>query len=315
MRVLRESDGRAHVVTNNSGYEYTETVGTAGSGRSLLDHVSSRHRHSSRETWRSRILAGRVVVDGRAVEPDARLRPGQRIVWRRPPWREPDAPLAFAILFRDPHLLGVAKPAGLPTLPGGGFLEHTLLARVRRLDPQATPLHRLGRWTSGLTLFARTARARSALSRDWREARVHKRYRALARGRPDRSELRIEVPIGTVPYAPLGRLFAASPTGKPATTRVRVVEVRADCFLADVVIATGRPHQIRIHLAAAGYPLVGDPLYVVGGVPGAGSALPGDPGYHLHACELRLFHPQTGVATELGCRPPPILRARRGRAR
>ena len=114
------------------------------------------------------------------------LRAGQWLVWRRPPWQEPPVPLSFAVLYRDADLLAVAKPRGLPTLPNGGFLEHTLPARVRRLYPEAVPMHRLGRGTSGIVLFARTPAARREVAAAWRDGAVLKEYRALVVGRPER---------------------------------------------------------------------------------------------------------------------------------
>jgi 23S rRNA pseudouridine1911/1915/1917 synthase len=100
---------------------------------------------------------------------------------------------------------------------------------------------------------------------------------------------------------------------------VAVLERRQDSFLAEITIATGKPHQIRIHLATAGFPLVGDPLYPAGGVPALGvEALPGDPGYHLHAASIRVPHPASERPFE-ACAPiPPVLRTeseRSGRAR
>ena len=107
----------------------------------------------------------------------------------------------------------------------------------------------------------------------------------------------------------LGTLHAAAADGKPALSQVTVIERRADAFLCDVRIATGRPHQIRIHLAAAGHPLLGDPLYGVGGVPEPDTrALPGDPGYQLHAAELSIRHPRSGDELVIACEPPPLLR-------
>jgi 23S rRNA pseudouridine1911/1915/1917 synthase len=295
----------------NDGYDYRVQVGPDGEGRSVLSFLAGRYAHSSLDDWRERIEAGHVRVDRRGTSPESALRRGQELTWCRPGWDEPEAPLGFAILHRDDELLVVAKPAGLPTLPGAGFLEHTLLSLVRAFDPAASPMHRLGRFTSGLVVFSRTSDARRALSRQWASGHVVKRYRALAAGSPAGDELRVEVPIGPVPYPVLGTVHAASRSGKHAASHVTVVERRVDSFLCDVRIETGRPHQVRIHLAAAGHPLLGDPLYGPGGLPRCGtSARPGDPGYLLHAAEIGLSRPASGEPLTLACAPPPALRER-----
>jgi 23S rRNA pseudouridine1911/1915/1917 synthase len=212
------------------------------------------------------------------------------------------------VLYEDDDLIAVSKPAGLPTLPGANFLQHTLLHQVRRVAPEAKAVHRLGRWTSGLVLFARHRAARAELSRQLRAREVRKRYRALATGDPPWDGITIDRPIGPVPHALLGSVHAAANNGKPSVSRVEVLQRRSGSFLCDVHIATGRPHQIRIHLAAAGHPLVGDPLYVEGGVPAASSsAVPGDPGYLLHAVEAVLTHPANGRELVLTCPPPEEL--------
>jgi len=293
----------------NRGHEYRERLGPAADGRTLEAYLATRYRHSSAAEWRSRIAAGLVRLDCRPARPDVRLKPGQLLAWRRPPWVEPAAPSGFAVLYRDAELLAVAKPAGLPTLPGAGFLDNTLLHRVRSRVPGAAAVHRLGRWTSGVVLFALTRGARAGLTRQWAARTVVKRYRALAAGRPRFDELEIDAPIGPVPHAVLGTLHAVAADGRPAQSRIRVVEQRRDTFLCEVHIVTGRPHQVRIHLAAAGHPLVGDPLYVAGGLPAPGTrALPGDPGYRLHAASLTLDHPGTLRSLTLSCAPPPPLR-------
>jgi 23S rRNA pseudouridine1911/1915/1917 synthase len=256
------------------------------------------------------MAAGEVLIDGDAVKPGALARPGSEVVWERPAWCEPSVPRVREVLHRDTHLLAVNKPAGLPSVPGGGYLDHTLLAHVRSLDPRAVPVHRLGRWTSGVMLFALTPEARRALSAALREGTALKIYRALASGRPDRDHWEIDRPIGPVPHELLGRVHADHPGGAPARSEVQVVERRPDSFLADVRIRTGKPHQIRIHLAASGHPLVGDPLYPRGGVPGPASrALPGDPGYRLHAARLRIPHPDGSGPREFEAGIPEDLRA------
>jgi len=279
----------------NDGYIYREVIRPAAAGRRLLDYVSDRYTHSSREQWCEHIAAGRVLLDGVRGEADAVLGAGQALEWHRPPWREPDAPLTLTVLYSMGGVLVVGKPAGLPTMPGGGYLQHTLVHQVRLRSPSASPMHRLGRWTSGAVICSLTPEVGAGIARQFEARTIDKRYRALASGRPTFDELDIEVPIGPVPYAPLGTLHAASEAGRPSSSTVTVVSRREDSFLCDVKIATGRPHQIRIHLAAAGHPLVGDPLYVAGGRPASdGTALPGDPGYYLHAAEVGFEHPETG---------------------
>ncbi len=125
---------------------------------------------------------GEVEVDGKRVERSVILQAGQTITWHRPPWDEGDVPTNYTILHEDESIIAVDKPGGLPTMPAGGYLNHTLLTLMRETYPEASPLHRLGRHTSGLVLFARNRAAASALSRAWREHTVKKTYRALARG-------------------------------------------------------------------------------------------------------------------------------------
>jgi len=187
-----------------------------------------------------------------------------------------------------------------------------LLAVVRRRAPEAVPMHRLGRDTSGVVLFARTASAREAVAALFRGRGVRKLYRALCSGHPERDLFTVDAPIGEVPYAPTGTIHAAAADGKAARSHVRVVERRGGAepaSLVEVEIETGRPHQIRIHLAFAGHSLVGDPLYGPGGLPfPGGTAVPGDPGYLLHAMRLELAHPRTGAPVVIECAPPPVLR-------
>lgn len=297
---------------SNRGFAYTEVVGREGEGLALLAYLTAFYDHTAESRWRERILEGFVLVDGVPADPSAVLRSGQAVTWMRPPWQEPHVPLLYAVIHEDDQLLAVAKPAGLPTMAGGGYLEHTLLALVRIRYPGASPLHRLGRGTSGVVLFARTGEAASSLSREWRNRRVIKTYRALVEGSPGRDEFSVDAPIGPVPHPLLGSVHAASPEGKGARSDVRVLERRDRDSLVEVVIETGRPHQIRIHMAVCGHPLAGDPLYAAGGrLLGEGKALPGDAGYRLHALRLEFSHPATGAPMKIECPPPRALRMAR----
>ena len=294
----------------NRGYEFRLRLGPEAAGVPLLEYLGRHYPGTAPNEWLDRIGAGRVLLDGVPASVGTLLSPGRELTWSRPPWEEPEVPLDYAILHLDAHLLAVAKPAGLPTMPGGGlFMEHTLLALVRRRFPHANPLHRLGRGTSGVVLFALTTEAFARVTALWGGGRTQKLYRTLASGQPDKDLFEIDVPIGPVPHALLGTVHAAHPEGKRAHSRVWVLERRAGAALVEVEITTGRPHQIRIHLAAAGHPLVGDPLYAPGGVPPEGCrALPGDLGYHLHHQTLAFPHPADARRIEITCTPPPLLR-------
>lgn len=303
----------------NSGYTWRELLsagaGSVGANR-LIDHLTRRWRHGSDREWRDRIARGEVTLDGRTVSDEEPLFAGQELVWRRPPWDEPEVPLDFALLHEDQDLLAVAKPAGLPTMPSGGrFLEHTLLHQVRRRWPQASPLHRLDRGTSGVVLFALSDTARRAASSAWQTGRVRRLYLGLVAGHVRADRLEIRAPIGERPHPSLGRVFVAADDGRPSTTHVRVRERRGDGksaeTLVEIEIESGRPHQIRIHLAFAGHPLAGEPFFERGGAwRDDPDARPGDPGYRLHAWRVALPHPLTGTAMEIESPPPSDLRAR-----
>lgn len=293
----------------NSGYVYRERVPGWARGLSVLAYLVRAHTHSDEAAWRVRLAAGEVRLDGEAAHGGEALRPGQRLDWHRPPWDEEAVPLDFGVVHEDAAIVAVAKPSGLPTLPGGGFLEGTLLTGVQKRWPEARPLHRLGRGTSGLVLFALTGEAAATLARAWRADEVGKVYRALGVGHPAWEERALTTPIGPVPHPRLGTVHAASASGKASLSVARVLERRPEATLFEVDLHTGRPHQIRIHLAAAGHPLLGDPLYAPGGLPREDApGLPGDPGYLLHAERLTLTHPATGERLTLRAGPPAALR-------
>jgi 23S rRNA pseudouridine1911/1915/1917 synthase len=297
-------------VALNRGYAYRAQIGTDTAGRALVDWLAATYTHSSTDVWRLRIGRGEVAVDDVTATAERPLRAGQVVVWQRPPWDEPEVPLTFDLIHADAHVLAVAKPSGLPTIPAGGFLEHTLVALVRARFGEAHPVHRLGRFTSGLVVFGRTHAAVAGLAQAWRARQVVKRYRALVSGNPGWTSATITTPIGPVPHPRLASVHGASPSGRVAHSVATVIERRGADTLCDVDITTGRPHQIRIHLASAGHPLSGDPLYAPGGGLRAGSrALPGDGGYLLHAHRLRLAHPIGGGPLELEAAPPEALRS------
>jgi 23S rRNA pseudouridine1911/1915/1917 synthase len=284
----------------NRGHAYTAIISSQHHGQTLLSHLACLYSHSTAEAWQDRLDNGEVLLNGVTANGSELVAAGQTLVWNRPPWIEPDVPQHFEVLLDDSHLLAVNKPSGLPTLPGGGFLENTLLRLVQKHWPNANPVHRLGRATSGIVLFAKTAQAASHLEANWNTPEIEKSYRALAQKAALRDRYEILTPIGLVPHPRIGSVWAASPDGKPSKSVANVISRSASTTTFAVMLHSGRPHQIRIHLASIGHPLVGDPLYGFNGQPLATDpGLPGDGGYFLHAQFLRFRHPITGIEIHL----------------
>jgi len=284
----------------NRGYAYATIISRRYHGQGLLSHLASLYPHSTSQAWQQRLNNGEVTLNGATATGTESVALGQTLVWNRPPWIEPDSPQHFEVLFEDSDLLAVNKPSGLPTLPGGGFMENTLLRLVQKQTPHANPVHRLGRATTGIVLFAKTPQAASQLFADWNTPKVKKIYRALGQNIAQHDTYEILTPIGLVPHPLIGSVWAAESSGKPSRSLAKVIARTMNTTTFEVSLHSGRPHQIRIHLASIGHPLVGDPLYGVTGQPLENlPGLPGDGGYFLHAQHLRFRHPITGEQINL----------------
>ena len=290
----------------NLGYAYTTIISRKYHGEALLSHLASLYPHSTPQGWQQKLNNGEVTLNGVAATGSEAVTSGQTLVWNRPPWIEPNSPQHFEVLFDDPYLLAVNKPSGLPTLPGGGFMENTLLRLVQKHTPNANPVHRLGRGTSGIVLFAKTPQAASHLFANWNTPKTQKIYRALAQNIAEQDAYEILTPIGLVPHPLIGQVWAANPGGKPSKSLAKVISrgasnrTNAGTTTFEVSLYSGRPHQIRIHLASIGHPLLGDPLYGLTGQPLENlPGLPGDGGYFLHAQFLKIHHPITGEQINL----------------
>jgi 23S rRNA pseudouridine1911/1915/1917 synthase len=297
----------------NRGYDYPDRIGRPDEGVSVIAFYSRHYTHSTEEAWRQRIQAGQILLNGRPAVPDELLIRGDRLIYHRLPWEEPDAPRDFGTLFEDGDALVLSKPSGLPVLPGGFFLENTLLYLARqRYGAECSPLHRLGRGTSGAILFTRNARAARLLTIAMKERRLLKVYLALTSGTSMPDAFTVDAPIGPVPYRLPTTVYAYRPDGRPSISHVRVIRrlLEENATLLEVTIPTGRPHQIRIHLSFAGFPLVGDPLYRTGGIPrtegidNGCTATPGEIGYLLHSWKIRFPHPARGGDVQVVCPPP-----------
>jgi 23S rRNA pseudouridine1911/1915/1917 synthase len=284
----------------NRGYAYTTIIAGKYHGMTLLSHLASLYPHSTPQAWQQKLNRGEVTLNGVIATGSESVTSGQILIWNRPPWIEQDTPQHFEVLFDDPYLLAVNKPSGLPTLPAGGFMENTLLRLVQQRTPGANPVHRLGRATTGIVLFAKTAQAASNLVANWNTSKIQKTYRALAQNVAKHDAYEILTPIGLVPHPLIGSVWAANPGGKASKSLAKVISRTKSTTTFEVSLYSGRPHQIRIHLASIGHPLVGDPLYGITGQPLEDHpGVPGDGGYFLHAQFLKFHHPITGEQIHL----------------
>ncbi|MEM6794372.1 MAG: RluA family pseudouridine synthase [Acidobacteriota bacterium] len=259
----------------------------------------------SRRAIRRAIDGGAVWLDGRRLRVSSRkVWPGQRLELRLSPTEEAGSPPPRAeaprlepesILYEDPWLLAIDKAAGLPSQAtptdalGNALAAARARARSRGEDGREIELcHRLDRGTSGVLLLAKGQEAVAATSRAFAERRVEKRYRALV-ATSSTSELGDRAPRWTIdrPLAKAGRTMAVDPLGKEAITEVQVLEVSSGVASVEARPLTGRRHQIRVHLAAEGLPVLGDRLYR-----GPGGAEPREAErLMLHSASLALKHP------------------------
>lgn len=198
----------------------------------------------------------------------------------------PDVPLR--ILHADETVLVVDKPAGLLSVPGRGpDRADCLIARLRVVYPDVLLVHRLDLDTSGVMVFARTKAAQAALGRQFEARTTRKVYVARLAGEMAERTGRVDLPL-TVDWPNRPRQHVNHETGRPAQTDWRVVKTGGGETRVRLMPVTGRSHQLRVHMAELGHPILGDPLYASG-------AAQDHPRLMLHAESLRFRHPDTGV--------------------
>ncbi|MDB5800431.1 MAG: pseudouridine synthase [Rhodocyclales bacterium] len=259
-----------------------------------LARMLPEHSRSRLQDW---IRDGRVSVSGRVLVDTKHKLAGGELIGVEPvahPAALADAPedIPLDIVFEDEHLIVINKPAGLVVHPGSGnwtgTLLNALLAHDRSLGelPRAGIVHRLDKETSGLMVVARTLTAQTNLVRQLQEHSVKRHYAALVLGKPNQIGF-VDAPIGRHPTQRVK--MAVVENGKPARTHYRVIEQFARCTHVECVLETGRTHQIRVHMAHVGHPLVGDPVY--GPKRQTIRAAANFTRQALHAFRLGLLHP------------------------
>jgi len=235
----------------------------AGPWLTVLDGLCAAFASVSRQQWLDRMARGRVLnARGEVIAASAPYpRSGLRVHYYREVVDETPIPFLENVLHADGHLVVADKPHFLPVIPSGGFVEETLLRRLmRRLDnPDLVPLHRIDRATAGLVLFSTNRTSRSAYQALFQQQRIEKRYEALAPPLPEH----------VFPLTRRTRLLRGEPffrtqevEGEPnSETRIELMERLDDHWRYALHPITGKKHQLRVHMAALGAPLLNDPWY------------------------------------------------------
>ncbi|HNR22043.1 MAG TPA: 23S rRNA pseudouridine(1911/1915/1917) synthase RluD [Steroidobacteraceae bacterium] len=289
-------------------------------GMRLDQALASALPQYSRSRIQGWIERGTVLVDGRVARSRDRVLGGERVVLEgEVPLDTGTAPQAMAleVVYEDEQVLVIDKPAGLVVHPGAGnrdrTLQNGLLARDPRLAqvPRAGLVHRLDKDTSGLMVVARTIEAHAALVAMLAAREVSREYLAIVTGVMTGGGT-IDEPIGR--HRAARTRMAVRADGRPAITHYRIVERFRSHTLARVTLETGRTHQIRVHLAHIGYPILGDPVYGVrrrltaGATPALLEALHAFRRQALHAARLAFVQPVSGEALEFEAPMPADMR-------
>lgn len=229
----------------------------------LLDFLTHRLPAVDRPAWQQRMAQGEVLAeDGQPLPPDAPYQPGTRVYYYRHLAHEPAVPFEEAVLFQDDHLLVADKPHFLPVIPGGRYVQQSLLVRLKRRTGIETlsPVHRIDRETAGLVVFSVRPQDRAAYQALFRERAVDKTYEAIAPAcaaldMPQRRCSRIVEEKGA-----FFRMTEAP--GEPnSDTTIHLLEQRGPWGRYRLEPVTGKRHQLRVHMNALGLPIVGDQFY------------------------------------------------------
>ena len=249
---------------NRNGVGASCVVLPAGPWTLLIDFLPQRFPGVSTDTWLQRLHAGDVIDDqGRVLGPDAPYCAGLRLYYFRALATEPHIPFEATILWQDDHLLLVDKPHFLPVMPSGKYLQETVLIRLKNgLGLEAlSPIHRIDRDTAGLVLFSKQVASRGAYQELFRTRQVDKTYECIAPWNPDLPwPLKRESRMAPSAHFMQQAEVDGAPNALTHITPIEVLDALARYALKPI---TGQRHQLRVHMAALGLPIVDDGIYPV----------------------------------------------------
>lgn len=248
--------------------QVSSKVPASFNGVSVLAYLSARFTYLAEPDWQQLLQQGRISCNGHPCPATRLVAKDDVIGCELPEFESPTVNLDYQIVYEDEWLLGVNKPAGLRVHSSGKFVRANLIYHLRQLHqppyPEASLVNRLDADTSGLVLLARTKEVHGRLAQMFVEGEMEKRYLAVVAGQPSPAEGSIDLPIGPVKDAAIPRFWVGGAKAKPALTHYRTLRRLGDSFsLLELQPATGRTHQLRVHLAAIGHPIAGDGLYTL----------------------------------------------------
>ena len=252
---------------SNAPLPFVEGVGPscqwlpAGPWKTVIDFFEEQYPHVPTKTWKERMAKGQVMDEtGRRVDVDTDFRVGACIFYYRELENEKTIPFTEQVLYQDEHILVADKPHFLPVIPSGKFLHETLLVRLRKRATEAlTPIHRLDRETAGVVLFSLNRKTRGHYTSLFQNRKVRKVYEALA-PTLEKSNVPTTRRSRVVQGEPFFRMKEV-PGEANSETHVSVIRNLGSFSLYQLLPLTGRKHQLRLHLAALGIPIINDKLY------------------------------------------------------
>jgi tRNA pseudouridine32 synthase/23S rRNA pseudouridine746 synthase len=261
--------------------------------QTIFEYLLARFPQIDAAIWRARVSQGLVTLsDGTTLREDSPYRHGLSVFYRKEVASEPPAPEEPRIIYRDDDILVVDKPHGMPVTPSGQHVERSLFVHLQRRTglPDLAPIHRLDRETAGLVLFAIKQAARADYHRLFAEGNVEREYVAVAH---------TTSPVDKTHWCIENRMERGEPWFRQrivegpanAITEIELIELRQGFGRFRLFPKTGRKHQLRVHMASIGCPIVGDPFYPI-----ITEKREGDPPLQLIARRLAFIDPMTGAA-------------------